>query len=640
MSSSPTKASEYLSGECVRVGCASGFWGDTAVAAPQLVQLGKIDFLMFDYLSEITMSLLTAAKKKSPDFGYAPDFVQVAMAPLLKKIKQKGIRVLSNAGGVNPIACANALESHCKKLGIEMNIAVITGDDVMHKMPELLKGDMGPDAMNEIAPRSKFVNSMNAYLGAGPIARALDLGADIVITGRCVDSAMALAPLLHSFKWSLDDYDKLASGSLAGHLIECAAQVTGGIFSGWEMVPDWHNIGFPVVECAKDGIFLVTKPPATGGLVTKGTVAEQLVYEIGDPKNYFLPDVTCDFTQVKLKNVLDEGNNNAVLVTNVKGQPPPSTLKVSGTYLDGFRATAVCPVVGPHAAQKAQRVGESILKRCRKMFGILGMDDFSKTNLEFLGSEHSYGPHASNLSTREVVLWMAVQHKKKEALEIFAREIAPAGTGMAPGLTHLIGGRPKVSPVLKLFSYNYPREKVEIEIHMNGKLVEKYKEPEINHSEFKHKSQSDDTGMKFYGGGKDHPLLKNINKGSCTFPLGALAFTRSGDKGNNANIGVVCKNPGFYPFLAEALTAEAVEAYFAHIFEDDNKNCKVKRYELPGISAFNFVLENSLGGGGVASLRSDPQGKGFGQMLLDFKIKNVPDLLPSTSERLTDSYGD
>ena len=626
-----------LNGKTVRIGCASGFWGDTAVAAPQLVHYGKLDFLMFDYLSEITMSLLTAMKKKVPDMGYAPDFVNVAIGPLLKEIKKKGIRVLSNAGGVNPNACAMALKKQCEKAGVDMNIAVVTGDDLMPNLKSLLSGEMGPDVLGEVAQKAKFITSMNAYLGSWPISRALDLGADIVVTGRCVDSALALAPLLHTFKWKPNDYDLLAAGSLAGHLVECGAQVTGGIFSGWEMVPDWHNIGFPIVECAADGVFMVTKPQGTGGLVTKGTVAEQLVYEIGDPQNYFLPDVTCDFSQVNLKSVLDSNDCNAVVASNTKGKPPPNTLKVSGTYLDGFRATAVCPVVGPHAAQKAERVAESILKRCRTMFSVLGLPDFSKTNLEFLGSEHSYGPYAVNTNTREVVLWMAVQHTKKEALEIFAREIAPAGTGMAPGLTHLIGGRPKVSPVLKLFSYFYPREKVDIDIYMNGEFVEKFKQPEVDLSG----AMSDDKvdhEDRFSGQSQQHPFLRNLNKGSCTFPLGALAYTRSGDKGNDANIGIVCKNPGFYPFIKEALTEETVEAYFSHVFENKNQKVKVQRYELPGISALNFVLKDSLGGGGIASLRSDPQGKGFGQMLLDFKIKNVPDLLPSTSERLTDSY--
>ena len=634
--SSKIKYKDAFEGKTIRIGCASGFWGDTAVAAPQLVQSGRIDFLMFDYLSEITMSLLTAAKKKFPDFGYAPDFVNVAVGPLLKDIKKKGIRVLSNAGGVNPNACATAIKKQCEKAGIDLNVAVVTGDDLMHRLKDLMQGEMGPDLAAEIAPRAKFVNSMNAYLGAWPIARALDLGADIVVTGRCVDSALALAPLLHSFKWCPSEYDLIAAGSLAGHLIECGAQVTGGIYSDWEMVPDWHNIGFPVVECAANGTFMVTKPPNTGGLVTKGTVSEQLVYEIGDPKNYFLPDVTCDFTKVKLQSILDDTNTNAVLVTNVKGQPPPNTLKVSGTYLDGFRATAVCPVVGPHAVQKAGRVAESILKRCRKMFSVLGFDDFTKTNVEFLGSEHSYGPYAINTNTREAVLWLAAQHSRKEALEIFAREIAPAGTGMAPGLTHLVGGRPKVSPVLKLFSYLYPRDKIDIEIHMNGEFVEKFNQPPIELA--KVDSESDkNAGLQF---SPTHPLLKNLSKGSCTFPLGALAYTRSGDKGNDANIGVVCKNPGFYPFIKEALTEKAVANYFSHVFENQEEPMKVKRYELPGISAFNFVLKNSLGGGGVASLRSDPQGKGYGQMLLDFKVKNVPDLLPSTSERLADSYGE
>eukprot|EP00794_Sanderia_malayensis_P008618 gene8618-9548_t len=221
-----------------------------------------------------------------------------------------------------------------------MKIAVVTGDDLMHQLPEIIKGNMGPDVQSEVSPKAKFVNSMNAYLGGS------------WKLGRSSDRV-----------WSTGDRRN---------------------FSGWEMVPDWHNIGFPIVECATDGSFIVTKPPRTGGIVSKGTVAEQLVYEIDDPKNYFLPDVTCDFSQVTLHNVIDDDNNNAVLVKNVMGKVPTSTFKVSGTYLDGFRATAVCPVVGPHAVQKAERVAESILARCKMLFHALGLPDFTNTNVNTL----------------------------------------------------------------------------------------------------------------------------------------------------------------------------------------------------------------------------------------------------------------
>ncbi|XP_061566061.1 uncharacterized protein LOC133420388 [Cololabis saira] len=338
----------------VRIGCASGFWGDTAASVPQLVYGGKLDFLVFDYLSEITMSLLTAAKSKAPNMGYAPDFVQLALAPFINDIHKKGIRVVSNAGGVNPLACAEAIREVVKKAGLDLKVAVVTGDDLVPHRSSLSEVKMADGEGKQ--PLPKTLHSMNAYLGAEPIRRCLDGGADVVVTGRCVDSAVALGPLMHSFGWTRRDYDLLAAGSLAGHLIECGAQSTGGIFTDWDKVPDWDNMGFPVVECSGDGSFVLSKPPKTGGLVSFGTVAEQLVYEIGDPRRYLLPDVICDFSQVEIQEVpgVDGG---AVRVTGAKGLPPSHDYKVCATYMDGFRATAVCPVGGAQSGGEGQTDG-------------------------------------------------------------------------------------------------------------------------------------------------------------------------------------------------------------------------------------------------------------------------------------------
>ncbi|XP_065668993.1 uncharacterized protein LOC100209618 isoform X4 [Hydra vulgaris] len=600
----------------VRIGCASGFWGDTSTAAPQLVRKGNINYLVFDYLSEITMSLLVRAKQKNPEYGYCPDFIQHSIGPLLPEIKEKGIKVISNAGGINPLSCAKVLQSLCKQQNIELNIAVITGDDLMPRLKEIKE-----ELVNQLP---KGIHSMNAYLGAGPIARALDLGADVVITGRCVDSAVTLAPLIHTFNWKSYDYDLLAAGSLAGHLIECGAQVTGGIFTDWESVHGWDDIGFPIVECYSNGEFIVTKPHSTGGLISKATVSEQIVYEIGDPDNYMLPDVTCSFSQAKLSVV--SRDDPAVMVKNVYGKPPSVDYKVSATFMDGFRATAVCPVVGPNSSVKGERVADAIIKSvivlelvsvlCRRMFQENGFEDFSKINVELLGTEGKYQFSREPVNKRDVVLWLAVQHKQKEALEIFAREIAPAGTGMAPGLTAIVGGRPTVAPVLKLYSFQYPKEKVEIFIHLNGVMVEKYRDCTEKYREYNQKV--DRVEILTQECVNIANSKKNQHSGVCT--LGTLAYTRSGDKGNDANIGVICREKEYYNCIKDIVTAEAVEEYFKHFFEGTANKCRVKRYELPGIFAFNFVLEEVLGGGGVASLRSDPQGKGLGQMLLDFKV--------------------
>ncbi|XP_033507770.1 uncharacterized protein LOC117272809 isoform X1 [Epinephelus lanceolatus] len=595
----------------VRIGCASGFWGDTAVSVPQLVYSGKLDFLVFDYLSEITMSLLTAAKTKMPNMGYAPDFVQVALAPFINDIHRKGIRVVSNAGGVNPLACAEAIQEVIKKAGLDLKVAVVTGDDLMPHRSSLSEVKMADGSSRQQLP--KTLHSMNAYLGALPICRCLDLGADIVVTGRCVDSAVALGPLMHSFGWETTDYDLLAAGSLAGHLIECGAQSTGGIFTDWHKVPDWDNMGFPVVECSSDGSFVLSKPPKTGGLVSFGTTAEQLVYEIGDPRRYLLPDVVCDFSQVSIKEVpgVDGG---AVRVTGAKGLAPSHDYKVCATYMDGFRATAVCPVGGPRAAEKARRTAESIIKRTKRMFQQLKFEDFSSVNIQILGAEDTYGPNARRQGSREAVLWMAVHHKQKKALELFAREVAPAGTGMAPGLTGIVGGRPRVSPVLKPFFFLHPKSELKVDIHISGELVESLTEAEPDGPE----QEAPPTSAE-----DEHDA--GLPSGPHSYRLEELAYTRSGDKGDSANIGVIARHPLFFPYLKKHLTSSVVEEYFSHLIQPGVNNT-VTRYTLPGIHGLNFVLQSSLGGGGVASLRSDPQGKAYGQMLLDLKLKGLPDL--------------
>ncbi|GIX88941.1 uncharacterized protein CEXT_18861 [Caerostris extrusa] len=448
------------------------------------------------------------------------------------------------------------------------------------------------------------VHSMNAYLGAGPIAKAIDYGADVVITGRCVDSAVVLGPLISKFKWSFQDLDKLAMGSLAGHLLECGAQSTGGVHTDWHLIKDWHNMGFPVAECKENGEFTISKPPNTGGMVTVGTVSEQLVYEIGDPANYALPDVLCDFTHVNFTQI----GENVVLVQGAKGKRPSDFYKVSATYGDGFRATAVAPVIGPRAAEKALTTAKSIIQRSENAFKTFGLSGFRRTHLEVLGAEQNYGKNARNKESREIIMWIAVHHDRKEAISLFSKEIAAASTGGTPGFTTLIGGRPKASPILKLFSFLYPKNKIQIQITYDGKTEEYI--PEVV------KITTESQAAEY----KKIPLVKGTN----TYRLGDLAYTRSGDKGDTCNIGVIARHPAFLPYIEDQLTSTSVAKYFEHLFSSEKQI--VERYTLPGINALNFLLKNALGGGGVASLRSDPQGKACGQMLTDFELHNMPNI--------------
>lgn len=601
--SRPLSAAAGDSQRRVRIGCASGFWGDTSVSAPQLIAHGKLDFLVFDYLSEITMSLLTAARARQPDLGYAPDFIDSGIGNQLQQLKRQGVRVVSNAGGINPHACAARLRELAKKQGVDMKIAVVSGDDLSKKDLSGLK-ELGTGA-----PLPARLHSVNAYLGAGAIRVALDAGADVVVTGRCVDSALALGPLAHAFDWRWDDWDRLAAGSLAGHLLECGAQSTGGVSTDWRLVPDWHRIGFPVADCAADGDFVLTKPPGTGGLVSVGNVTEQLVYEIGDPRRYLLPDVSCDFSQVQMAET-----EAGVAVSGARGRPPPHTYKACATRLDGYSATAVCPVIGPAAAEKARRTAEAILARCRDIFAHLKLADFSRTHIQALGAEETY-PDGPAQPGREAVLWLSVSHPDKRAVQVFGREVAPAGTGMAPGLTGLVGGRPKPTPVLRLVSFLVPKRDIEVSVEVDGTEVPfAALGPAADASDFAYNTQEQTSAAA-------------ASPGPCTYRLERVALTRSGDKGDSCNIGVVARSPELYPHLCRELTSERVAAYFVHLLPPGVDHAKlVERYELPGVHALNFVLHQALGGGGIASLRPDPQGKGYGQMLLDLEVSGMPEV--------------
>ncbi|HCD62633.1 acyclic terpene utilization AtuA family protein [Acinetobacter nosocomialis] len=588
----------------VKIGCASGFWGDTNTAAFQLVHLTDINYLVFDYLSEITMSIMAKAKMVEPKHGYALDFVSRVMAPLLKKIAEKKIKVISNAGGVNPLACRDALQKIIKEYGLDLKVAVVLGDDLLPKHEQLKSQNIQEMFSGEALPEQ--VASSNAYLGAVAIRDALDLGADIVITGRVVDSAVVLAPLLHEYQWSLDDYDKLAQGSLAGHVIECGAQCTGGNFTDWQLVQGFDNMGFPVVEVSEDGSFVVTKPQGTGGLVSTATVAEQIVYEIGNPQAYLLPDVIADFSHVHLEQV----GEHRVRVTGAKGQAPTAQYKVSATYPDGYRVLVSFLIAGREAPQKAQVIADAILTKCERVLAMRSVPPFSEKSVEILGIESTYGEHAQTLNSREVVVKIAVKHMFKEACMFFASEIAQASTGMAPALAGIVGGRPKASPVIKLFSFLIDKNQVSVEIDFEGKRYP----VEIPQGVFTEQLPTLKAGENAIYQGDEIEV-----------PLIEIAHARSGDKGNHSNIGVIARKADYLPWIRAALTEQTVASYMQHVL--DAEKGRVIRYELPSLNALNFMLENALGGGGVASLRIDPQGKAFAQQLLDMPVKVPAHLL-------------
>ena len=568
----------------VVIGGASGGWGDSPRAVPQLLR-ERPDYLMMDYLAEVTMSLLARARQKDPELGYVPDFISF-LGPYLGELR--GTKVITNAGGTNPRNCRAALERACRESGVDLKIAVVEGDDVL----PLVAGVPQP---------SGGLISANAYLGAWPIAAALRAGADIVITGRCADSALALGPLIAEFDWQPDEFDKLAAGSLLGHVIECGPHATGGIFTDWTQVPGWEDIGYPLAACSADGTFEVYKPAGTGGMVNCAVIAEQILYEVGDPAAYVLPDVIADFTQV----TLEQAGPDRVAVRGAKGRPATSSYKVSGTYQDGFRLVAFVSIVGVDAVAKAQRTAEALILRGERFFRETGAAPFSATHVEVLGSEASYGSKAKRRDTREVVLRLVLAHPDRRALDLFAREISSMGLGGAPGTTGYIGGRARAVPTIRLKSWLIAKSEMpppQIQIGDEPSFVVQL--PLFDEvSPVESATPSADA------------RATEMGADSVSIPLNRIAHARSGDKGNDSNIAILARREDYFPLLREFLSPELVARHFA-----EDITGAVERFEAPGLHGLNFLLHDALGGGGMSSMRIDPQGKAFGQRLLEMEL--------------------
>jgi hypothetical protein len=580
----------------VVLGGAAGAWGDTSFAAPQLLDSGRCDYIFFEALAEITMGILTRAREKDPDLGYATDVIGM-IGRDLPRFVEEGVRIVTNAGGVNPRAAAAVLRAVADEAGVSIRVACVEGDDLMNRMDEI--GALGLTEMSDGSPLVTEPLSFNAYLGARPIAAALGAGADVVITGRCVDSALALGPLIHEFGWGPKDLDALSQGSLAGHLLECGPQSTGGILTDWEDVPAWDDLGYPIAECRADGSFVLTKPEGTGGLVDLRTASEQLLYEIGDPAAYLLPDVVCNWRHVELTEV----GTDRVEVKGARGGPPPSTLKACAQVIDGYKSTAMLFIGGRDAEKKAKRLGSDFVRRAERLLDREGLGSLRDVDIEILGTESTYGPHARSRDTREVVMKITLHHDSRDAIAAVVRETASFGL-VVPGLSGGGTGLPKPTPVVRLRSYLVPRDRFHPEIDLDGVEVP-FDEPALPPSV--ELSPEPDPPVEPFRVGDPVDL-----------PLIAIAHARSGDKGADANIGVRARHPDFLPLLRDQLSANAVADWFAHRIDGP-----VERYDVPGIHALNFVLCDALGGGGIASLRFDPQGKAYAQQLLDIPL-HVP----------------
>lgn len=432
--------------EFIKIASGQGFWGDLPSAPVNQVKNGKIDYLVMDYLAEVTMSIMQKQRMRNENFGYARDFVEV-IRDTLYEIKHDGVKVISNAGGVNPRACKDAILKVAEEAGISgLKIAVVDGDDILPNLDELIQKDHPLKNMESGDPIETVKDqllSANVYFGCKPIVEALKKGADIVITGRVTDTGLTLAPMVYEFGWDFEDYDLMATGTIAGHIIECGGQVSGGNFTDWESVEDLTNLGFPIIEAYPDGTFYVTKHKNTGGLISEMTVKEQLLYEIGNPKEYITPDCIADFTTLQLEQ---EGKDR-VKVTGIKGYSDTPTYKISASYIDGYKLTSTLVYCWPDALKKAKIGGEILLKRAENL-GIHFMD----TNIEFVGlnacNEDLELVNMNQQDLNEVQLRISVHGDSKEDLDRFGKEIAPLILTGPSGVTGFAGGRPKASEVV------------------------------------------------------------------------------------------------------------------------------------------------------------------------------------------------
>ncbi len=452
--------------EKIRIASGQGFWGDLIEAPYKQVTAGEIDYLVMDYLAEVTMSILQKQKNKNPEYGYARD-IPALMERILPICKEKNIKVITNGGGVNPESCANAVLEVAKKKGIKnLKIAVVTGDDIKDRLDEILESGIELNNMETGEPLTPYKDKMlsaNAYLGAFPIVEALERGADIVITGRTTDTGLTLAPMIYEFGWSATDYDLLSAGTVAGHILECGAQASGGNFLGdWESIEDMANIGFPIAEAFPNGEIIITKHESLGGRVDLHTVSEQLLYEIGDPKEYITPDCVADFTSIQLEDL----GNNRVKMFGVKGKPETEFYKVSCSYSDGYMASGSLTYSWPQALTKAKAADKILRQRLNDLN--LKFDDI---RTEFVGYNACHGPLAKPLpedDINEITLRISVRSHDYASVERFGKEIAPLILTGPPSVTGFAGGRPKPREIVAYWPALIPKSLVQPEV----KIVE------------------------------------------------------------------------------------------------------------------------------------------------------------------------
>jgi hypothetical protein len=594
----------------IRIANAGGYWGDDPFALRRQVQGPlKLDYISIDFLAEITMSILQKQRQKDPKLGFAGDFI-TQLAPLLKTCKERGIKIITNAGGVNPRACADALFELARKEGVDLRVAVVEGDDIAERLPQLVK--QPGCAMKNMETGEVFdgvlsrVLSANVYFGAMPVVEALKSNPDIVICGRVTDTGITLAAMIHEFGWQGNDYDKLAHGIVAGHIIECGAQATGGNFTDWKKVKSFDDVGFPIIECAADGSFVVTKHPGSGGLVSVQTVREQLLYEMGHPQSYITPDVIADFTTIALA----QDGDDRVRVSGVKGRSPTDLLKVSVAYADGYKANGTLIISGPDARAKSEVFSKIMWQKLNSELTRAGLPLCRKTMTEYIGDDSTHRALAPAHAAKEVLVRFGALADEKASLQVF-RKILPSLILSGPSGVAVTGGAPAISDVVSYWPALIPQEVALARVWVG--------EVTLKSPEMRTVAQSPELAWPKTGGTSEinvapvdlHVFKESASEKTKRLPLWAIAHARSGDKGDTANIGLIGRSPECYAWLRENVSAALVKNWFASI-------CKghVARYVVPNLWSLNFLLEETLDGGGTMSLCIDAQGKTLSQALL------------------------
>ncbi len=590
----------------VRIANAGGYWGDDPDALDRALKLDHVDYVVIDHLSEITMVLLERARRRDPNAGYALDLIP-QLRRSLRDLKEKGAKLVVNGGGVNPEGCRDAILALCEEAKVPLRVATVSGDNVRDRLSDLRRAGASLShldsraAFDEIADR---VVSAHVYLGARPIAMALEQGADVVVTGRVTDAALTVGPLIYEFGWAEDDWDRLTAGTVAGHLLECSGQATGATYTDWEELPTLVGMGYPLVDVEEDGTFVVSKPPGSGGVVNRKTITEQLLYEIGNPKRYLTPDVTADLTSVEL----EELGNDRVRVKGARGTAAPNTLKVGVVYSSGFRASGTVLLSGPNVLKKGRALAELI-------WAAVGTD-VEERRTDFLGHSACWGGAAPAVEPNEMLLRLAVWDRDRKKVGRFSSMFLTPLLKGPPGLG-VYGGRPKVEEALEFWPALVPAQEVPARIEVIGAGREPYV------AQYQPKS---------FAGSEEPPPSPIRSEASGAARSGAtrrvrlrdVAYGRSGDKGDICNIGIAARSPEVYQWLRESLTPAVVKNYYSDLILGE-----VQRFELPNLLAFNFVCQRALGGGGTRSLRVDHQGKTVAQGLLNMEVDIDPALLSS-----------